>query len=411
MVRVLSRLVAAVEVALLQLRGQPVRTLLVVVGVALAVLAATLLAGVGLGVLQVGEERFDAADRDLWVTGGPVQISPEGPGAVENTIHDAHAVAAEMDAREDVDTAAPIGFEAVYVGTEETDLQLVTGVGLVGTHAGIDIVDGEDLSGASPHYAGGSYDGEMTGEVVVDPRTATMLDVEPGETILVGGSETAARDQEFTVVGISPDYGQLLGTATVTMHLSELQSVAGAAGTDRASLIAVTVEDGHDPAEVRADLDEAYPDHEVRTNREQLVAVVGQNVVVVATAGVLVVLAAVAGVALTANLLALSITSRRQTLAALQAVGLSRTTLLAVVGVQGLVLGLLGWLAAAAMTPLAAATLDHVAATLVGYEGLVVVPPWLYLAGAGVGVLVGAGGAVIAGILVTRIEPLHQLSR
>lgn len=409
--RHISQLVATVELGVAQLRGQPLRTLLVVVGVALAVLAATLLASVGLGVLATGEERFDDADRDLWVTGGPVEISPDGPGLVDNSIHDAHHLADDITAREDVETAAPIGFEVVYVGANDSDLRLVTGVGLVGTHGDITIQEGDDLSGTSPHYADGTYEGEMTSEVLVDPRTAAMLDVEPGDEILVGGSETVARDQEFTVVGIAPDYGQLLGTPTVTMHLSELQTVAGSAGTDQASLIAVTVADGHDSEVVRNDLAEASPDHEVRTNREQLVAVVGENVVIVATAAVLVVLAIAAGVALTANLLALSITSQRRTLAALQAVGISRYTLLGAVAIQGLVLGLLGWAVAAALTPAAASGLDYVAAMVVGYEDLLVVPTWLYAAGAVVGLGVGTGGAIIAGLLVTRLETLQLLDR
>lgn len=407
--RLIARLSAIVGIAVAQLRGQPVRTALVVVGVALAVLSATLLASVGLGVLATGEEKFAAADRDLWITGGALALSPEGPSVVENTIHDSHAVADDIGARDDVRTAAPIGFEAVYVGTNESNMQLVTGIGVTGTHGEITIEAGSDLSGDSPHYANGTYEGEMTREVIVDPRTAELFDLEPGDTLRIGGSETAARDQEFTVVGIAPDYGQLLGTPTVTLHLSELQTITGAAGTDRASLIAVTVAEGHDPAAVQADLDSEYPDHEVRTNREQLVAVVGENVVVVATAGVLVVLALVAGVALTANLLALSIASQRRTLAALQAIGISRVTLLLVVAVQGLLLGVLGWLLAAALTPPAAAGLERVAAAVVGYEDLLVVPNWLYAAGASIGLGVGMGGAFIAGFLVTRLEALEQL--
>lgn len=408
---IVSRWAAAVEIAVTQLRGQPVRTGLVVGGVALSVLAATLLASVGLGVLATGEERFDAADRDLWVTGGPMELDPDGDSAIGNGLRGAHALADDIQAHEGVENASPIGFEAVYVGTNESNMQLVTGIGLVGTHEGVTIQEGEALSGRSDHYANGTYDGEMTREVVVDPRTADLFGVGPGDQLYVGGSRSGAGDQAFTVVGIAPDYGQLLGTPTVTLHLAELQTVAGSAGTDEASLIAVTVADGHDPATVRSELQTEHPDVEVRTNREQLTAIVGENVIVVATAVVLVVLALVAGVALTANLLSLSITSQQQTLAALQAVGLSRRTLLLVVTVQGLVLGVLGWAIAAALLVPAAAGLDQLAAAVVGYEDLLVVPRWLYGAGAAIGVLVGAGGAGIAGILVTRLEPLRQLQR
>jgi putative ABC transport system permease protein len=198
------RLKATVGIAVGQLRGQPTRTVLVVVGVGLAVLSATLLAGVGLGVLETGEEKFAQADRDLWLTGGPLAFLPDGPTAVENTIHDSHAVAEEIAAREDVKTAAPIGFEAVYVGTNESNVRLLTGVGVTNTHGGISIQAGRDFEGHSPHYANGTYEGEMTRSVIVDPRTAELFDLEPGDEISVGGSRSAATDREFTVVGIAP---------------------------------------------------------------------------------------------------------------------------------------------------------------------------------------------------------------
>lgn len=409
MSRTASRVRAAVGIAVAQLRSQPIRSSLVVIGVALAVLAATLLAGVGLGVLETGEQKFQSADRDLWVTGGPMELSPGGGTVVENSLRDSHALADEIRSHEDVRTAAPIGFEAVYVGTDPNETRLLTGVGVTGTHSDITIRTGRALSGDSPHYANGTYEGEMTGEVVVDPRTAELLDVEPGDAIYVGGSESTAGDREFTVVGVSPDYGRLLGTPTVTLHLSELQSVSGSAGTDRASLIAVTTREGADVAAVESDLEREYPDHEIRTNREQLVAVLGNNAAVVASAVVLVALAVIAGVALTANLLALSITSRRRTLAALRAIGLSRRTLLVVVGTQGLLLGALGWVLAALLTAPAARLLDYVAAAVVGYENLLLVPGWLYAVGAAIGLGVGAGGAIVAGLLLLRTRPLRQL--
>ena len=80
--RTLSRTTAAIGIGMSQLRSQPARTALVTFGVALSVLAAMLLASVWMGVLATGEEQFESADRDLWVTGGPMQLSPEGDSVV-----------------------------------------------------------------------------------------------------------------------------------------------------------------------------------------------------------------------------------------------------------------------------------------------------------------------------------------
>ena len=73
-----GRLRASVGLAAAQLRHYRVRTLLAVFAVTLAVLSTTLLASVGVGVLETGQQKLDAAERDLWITAGPAQLGPGG---------------------------------------------------------------------------------------------------------------------------------------------------------------------------------------------------------------------------------------------------------------------------------------------------------------------------------------------
>ena len=62
----MSRLRAAGSVAAAQLRHDRART----------VLATTLLASLGLGIYETGQQKFDASERDLWVTGGSLSEGP-----------------------------------------------------------------------------------------------------------------------------------------------------------------------------------------------------------------------------------------------------------------------------------------------------------------------------------------------
>jgi hypothetical protein len=77
----------------------------------------------------------------------------------------------------------------------------------------------------------------MSHEVMIDTQTAEQFDVGVGDTLYIGGTLSSARSNEFTVVGISDTFSRFLGTPTVTMPLSELQTVTGTTSTDSATFI------------------------------------------------------------------------------------------------------------------------------------------------------------------------------
>jgi len=92
-----------------QLTRNRLRTTFAIIGIVLAVLSTTLLAGVGAGVFETGQTQLDAADRDLWVSSGPVGISASS-GGFENTLYDAHVVGNEIERIEGVRNTVPLGF-------------------------------------------------------------------------------------------------------------------------------------------------------------------------------------------------------------------------------------------------------------------------------------------------------------
>ncbi|WIV68850.1 ABC transporter permease [Natrialbaceae archaeon AArc-T1-2] len=407
--RTLARFRAAIGLTIAQLRHHKLRLGLAIVGVALAVLAMTLLAGAGMGVLETGEQQFDAADRDLWVTAGETRLTTAGGGGFENTLHDSRAVADEMERHDGVHNAVPLAFETVYVrADEDDDFRTFVGTGAPGGGAAVQVTEGDGLSG-DPHYADGTYEGNMTHEVLVDEETARALDIEVGDTLQIGGSLAAARNNEFTVVGVSPTFEQMLGTPTVTVPLSELHQVTGTTQTEPATFITITVPDDADTATVQQELQAEYPEYDIRSNQQQLEAVLEEQVLVLAAAATLVVLAIGAGIALTFTLLSLVVYQQRSELAALKAQGVSSSLLVAAVLGQGTAIGLIGGGLGVALTPPAVSALNRLAAAVVGFDGLVQTVDLLFVGGLAIAICIGTVAAAVAGWRVSRTPPLEHL--
>ncbi|QFU82252.1 ABC transporter permease [Natronorubrum aibiense] len=407
--RWLARLRVAGGITISQLRHHRLRLGLAIIGVGLAVLAMTLLAGVGVGVLETGEQQFDAADRDLWVTAGETRLTPAGGGGFENSLTDSRSVAAEMQSHDDVKNAVPLAFQTVYVGTsEDDDFQTFIGTGVPGSGSAVQVTEGEELRG-DPHYANGSYDGERTNEVLIDEETARALDVEVGDTIHVGGSLAVARNTEMTVVGISSTFERMLGAPTVVMPLSELHEATGTTQTEPATFITITLEDGADIDTVQTSLAEDHPEYEIRSNQEQLEAVLQEQVLILAAGGALIVLALGAGIALTHTLLTLVIFQQRAAFGALSAQGISSSLLVASVLGQGLAIGLLGGVLGLVLTPPAVGLLNRLAAAVVGFDGLVQTSPTILASALAIAVVIGTVAAALAGWRLSRTPPLEYL--
>ncbi len=369
-------------------------------GVALAVLTLVLLGGASAGVLDTGAQQFEQADRDLWLTGEAIGLTVAGGGGFEATVHDSHDLAAEIEARDDVSTAAPMAFQTLYVGTESDELETVVATGVPGGGSAISIADGEGFSGPDTHYADGAYDGPLSGQLLVDEATADRFDLEVGDDVYLGGSLSTARQTRYEVVGTSETFSSFLGTATVTLRTSELQTLSGTAGTDAATMIAITVDDDADVAAVREDLQAAHPEYAIRTNEEQLEAVIGHQTAIFVGAGLLAGVAVLTGAALTATLLSLHVYLRRETFRTLGAIGISRRTIAGMVMVQGGLIGLGGWLIGIALAYPAASGLNALVARIVGYEGLVTVPS---IAISASGVIALGLGTLAATIAVWRL--------
>jgi len=411
-----TRLRAIGSLAAAQLWHRRTRVVLAVIGIAVAVLLITLMAGLAGGVAERGETALDGINRDLWMT-ATVDFAPTAVGGVENGLVDAHEVADSVASRSEVASAQAVSFQSVYVagdapgsGPPAADaFTPLVGMGVTGTSAPIPLQRGTGFNRSDVHYTNGSYDGPKTNAVIVDEGAADMLGVSVGDTLHVGGTIGNARASQFRVIGVSSGISSFVGAPTVILHLSELQTLTGTAGSDTASLITISLENGVDPQTAAADLERDFPDHTIRTNDEQLTRIIeGQTPVILGTVAI-VVLAVVVGLALVINVSALLVYGQRAELAALKAAGVSTGSLVGTVGAQGVMIGLLGGGIGLAATPAAAFAVNDAVARLTGIESLIAMRPAFLGVGLIAAVAMGVTGAVVAGYLITRLSPLENL--
>jgi putative ABC transport system permease protein len=406
----MNKLRPAVGIAVAQLRHRWVRATLGIVGVAVAVLATILLLSLGFSVLDIGSAGFTRIGGDLWVTAGSVTFAPGTVGGIDANILGSHGVAADIERTDGVKDARALSFQSVYVGTEPGEYETIVGAGITGDGSAFQTTRGQTFQTTDTHYANGSYDGPMTNEILLDKRAADQLGVEVGDTVHVGGTLVAADNNEFTVVGISNDVARYLGTPTVMLHLSELQEVSGTTGTDPAATVLVTVEEGADETAIQSELQEEYPEYEIRTNQEQFESVLRSQSALLASAFTIVVLAILGGIALVSNVLGLFVYQQREALAALRAVGVSTGLLLRVVVAQGLTIATLGAALGIAVAAPAVRGLNRVVVSVTGLE-FISMPPWTAAVGGGIALALGLVGALVAGLLVASVSPLEHLSR
>lgn len=394
---------AVLAIAGTKLRYNRTRTILAVIGVTLAVLATILLVGTGIGVVETGQQQFDRADRDLWVTGGPVQFAPTQPGGVRNSVYNAHELSAEMRSRDDVRTASPLLFQTIYVSADGDEFETLAAMGVRGT-GGISISDGRGFANTD-HYADGTYDGPQTHELLIDQRTAALLNVDVGDTVYIGGTVAAARETQYTIVGISGTGNQFLGAPTVTVPLSELQSLTGKTATDPATLLTLTVPEGVSPETVEPRLQKAYPEFDVRTNREQLQATIERQAVVIAGGVSLIMLAIVAGLALTLNILLTMVYQQLPEYAALKALGTSTTFITGTAVSQALVVGIIGTVVGASLAFPFSAALNALALALTGFEDVVRLSPRVLAVGGLTAMIMTLVSGAITGWRISRLDP------
>lgn len=392
------------RLAVRQLRHHWGLSMLATLGVAIAVVSLVILVGLGAGVYSDGEAQVEHIGGDLWLSAGTTTVGPSAIGHVEHSITDAHALTRALQERDDVRAARAFAFQTAYVSPDAESYDTMTVTGVTGDGRIFSTVAGDTFSGGDAHYAGGSYDGPMSGEVLLDERAAAQLGVAVGDEIQIGGTLRAADEHAFTVTGISNDIANLVGTPTIVLHLGELHQITGTTNTDPATAIIVATND--DPGVVRSELEADYPGLTVRTNHEQFQSILQRQSTVLAGAATLIVLGIGSGIAIVANVFGLMVATQRRSLTAIRAIGVPPHTLLGIVTIQGVLIGTIGMVVGLLLAIPAAWSVNYVIADTIGYDGIITVEGWMLPVVATVAVGVGLLGTAVAGWWLGRMRPI-----
>ena len=384
-------------------RGGSRQTALTVLGVGVAVATTLIVASVALAL--VSGPAVAGTDAAYWIVPGGSASS--AVTAVEGQrLGRVHPTAERIEGFDGVESATPVLFTLTRVEADE-EAPYVLVVGVVarpgGTVAGLP-TDG--LSPGDPFYANGTYSGTWTGEAVLSTSASRVLGAEAGDPIALGGARAAAAGG-VRVTRVAEPTASGVGQFPVAMvHLAELQSVVGAAGTDSADQILVRATPG---ADVRERLAGVYPNSEVLTQGGLLRqrAVDSRLPVAVSVAGLIV--GVVVGALVVATALGFELLADAPQRAVMAAVGLSRRSRLWLVAVQGLTVTVAGGLVGVGLWVVGVALANLVSTRLLAGGVVARLHPAIGAYGMGVALLVALLAVPYLLVLGGRTNALERL--
>ena len=323
-----------IRLALSDLRGHRLRTILSVIAVTLGVALVT-------GALTLTGSMTKAADSLSTAAYGGVDAAVTAKSTVDNTDNDTVVTQPTLAASQ--------------LARVQADPQVGVAVGEVQAEAKMVGSDGE-IVGAAPYFGVG-YDFGKPGaskltpfrldsgrwpagphDVVIDAQSSRKEHLDPGDSINIAADGAPARP--FRIVGVST-FGSVRSLGTATTALFDLrtgQSLFGKQG--RLDTILAAGKPGVDGAALRAGLDQRLPVNDrVRTAQKQdrftldgLKQFVGILRTILLVLGLVAVLV---GAFTIANALAMSVAQQQRSLALLRAVGASRRQVRRLVALPG----------------------------------------------------------------------------
>ncbi len=394
--------------ALKNIMKNRVRTSLNIAAVTIAVLSVILLASLGSGLVTTGESAFKESLMHLWITGQPVDLRASYASAGAAKINNAHQMASDAVQDPRITLSIPMLTEMIYAYKDDINPRAVFGLGVATSGPMVVISKGSALN-ISTHYNDGAYNGAWTREVLVDSRASALLNVSVGDTIHVGKSVGDAKGQVFKVVGVTNSLAGFSVNPMIIFPFSEFQDITGNHYYDSASMIMVRLKDPEDVHAVKADLEVQYPDYMVSTNMEFLEKVIKENSIMLYSAVSMVLLALVMGGALVVNTTLLSINEKRKEIGIMQVIGLSRWSMVKSIGLEGLIISILGGIAGCVLSIPFTILLNHGIESMLGFENVLVLNEMFLIGGFVMAMTLGLLSTIIAVLRLVRIHPMEQL--
>lgn len=375
-------------------------------GVAIAIALMLIVTGVALGLSS--QTTVSGESVDYWITpeGGSTStmvVSAGGPqfGAV-------HPTTERLTNMEGVTFATPVLLHALELHPQGApdEGEYVVIIGVV-AHPDVTVagLSASALTPGDPYFGNGTYNGTWTGEAVVSPAAAELMNVRTGATLHPSGSTDANRTLTVSAIGsddVSTGMGQL---PVVLVHLSEAQQLAGVTAGDQADQILV---DTNSQA-TKSALEKVYPRSTVMA-RSGLTAQNLSSGLPLAMSIAALSVAIIVGTLFVGTTMGLEITADKKHYALLGAIGLSWRSRSVVVLVQTLTVTLVGGVIGIGLGYLGIEVTNALAMEYIAPTAIAVSQPALIVYGIGVAVLIGVLAAPYLLWLTNRTSILDQLS-
>jgi len=316
------------------------RTLLAVLGIALAVGLFITVSGVSVALATQGS--VVSSDVDYWITPEsassstlPVSVDGAQFGAVHN-------VSERLTERDDIAYASPVAANVLKV-THANASEYVVLIGVI-AHPDLRVagVSATNLTPGDPYYAAGSYRGPWTGEIVLSTGASRLLNANVSDRLRPNTPQAASQNRSFTVTSISNGGESGVGSVPIgIVHLGELQSLTDATESDTADQILVATND----MAVRGDLEQTYPNSNVVARSDSGLSTLTESKLALALAAGGFLVSLVIGVLFVATTLGLEIQTDRRLWATLTAIGFATSSRALIILFQTLLLGVAGGIA------------------------------------------------------------------
>ncbi|THE65012.1 ABC transporter permease [Salinadaptatus halalkaliphilus] len=296
--------------------------------------------GVSLALADGGAVSDD--DGDITVTPAESATLSAVDGVEGPRLGDTNARTETIADADGVDHASPVLVEPgqLEAATEGEERRTVLLVGVVPddeprTVAGLPT---DDLEPGDSHYGDGSYDGPPNGEIVLSAAAADRLEAEEGDELAVPAMEGATGSGDVSLTVAAVDDASDDETPVALVHLSELQSVGGAADGQLADRVVVWGDD--DAASAAAS--EAYPDAAVDSGATANPASLFDDGLAFAASLLALLVGVVICTSFVATTAGMTVEDDRQSLAVLESVGIEQRGRLAIVAISTLVTTICG---------------------------------------------------------------------
>lgn len=385
-----------------ELRYRPLRTLLTLVGVAVATAMLADMLMLGGGIQQSFGDLLESRGYEL-------RLSPKGtlPFDTEATISGFAGLRDSVAGVPGVERIAPV--LALSVGAELEERGLAEARDEARTLTlGLD-PDNRSL------YDLEEGDVPGPGELLMDSRLAEALAVRPGDRLRLaaaGGLEAWGRTASVQVSGTGDFVFATVRDMPLAMPLEDLQALSGL--DDQVSFVMVRVRDGHDPESVRAGIAAVADRVEVVTlagisdRLDERLSYFRQVAVILGTVSLFV------AALLIGTITAVSVSERLGIIAAVRAIGVSRRRVVGDLAAESVVVGAVGGGIGIGLAVIVAGHLESILAGLPGLPAAVrffVLRPESLAAAYGLVVAAGAVAGLIPALGATRHEVTTLLHR